>query len=299
MPRTVGGMIKFLNAEGIEVKLEGDTEFIPQGISNLEQAKNGDLTFYTGEDREKTQHLVGCVLICKPDLSPLPDSIIKIKTEHPKLSFIILAQEFAPPPPKSGIHPTVILHSEAKVHPTASIGPYCYLEKCVIAEDVIISANVTVYTNSRIGRGTIIESNTCIGPTGQGFEWGLNGKRWVMPQIGGTVIGENCFIGSLVSIVRGAMQDTIIENGCRIAHGTKIGHNCHIGEDTFIANGIAMAGSTIIGKKCYLGSGSTYKNKVRLGNNITVGVGAAVVSDYLEDGLVLVGVPAKPLKSSR
>lgn len=297
MNENVGKMVETLQAEGLHIVLEGDGNFVPSCIASLKQAGKDSLTFYIGDNPGRVAHLRDCVLICLPHIDPVPDSVIRIRTEHPKLAFIILAQGFAPPPPEARIHPTAIIHPEAVIHPTAAIGPYCVLEKCSVGERTALHSNVVVYSKSRIGAHTTVESNSCIGATGQGFDWGLDGKMWMMPQLGGVIIGDNCFIGALVTIVRGASQDTMIENGCRIAHGSMVGHNCQIGKDTFLANGIAMAGSTIVGKRCYLGSGSTYRNKVRLGNYITVGVGAAVIDDYLEDGLVLVGVPAKPLKS--
>jgi len=58
---------------------------------------------------------------------------------------------------------------------------------------------------------------------------------------------------------------------------------------------VAMGGSTTIGCRCFVGSGTMFRAGVRIGDHILVGGGAVVVKNFLEEGLVLVGSPARPL----
>jgi len=59
----------------------------------------------------------------------------------------------------------------------------------------------------------------------------------------------------------------------------------------------AIAGDVVLSEGCYLGIGSCVINKVSVGAWSVVGAGAAVVED-IPPGVVAVGVPAKPIKST-
>jgi UDP-3-O-[3-hydroxymyristoyl] glucosamine N-acyltransferase len=161
----------------------------------------------------------------------------------------------------------------------------------------VLHSHVSIFSDTHIGAGTIVEPHACIGQFGHGWEWGPDGRRWNMPQLGGTRIGRNCYVGASSVISRGALQDTILEDDVRVAENSLIGHNSHLKEGAFVANGVSMAGMTTIGRRCWLGTGCTLCNQVTLGDNITVGAGAVVAASFTEDNLILVGVPAKVMKT--
>ena len=294
---TASQMTRLLEAEGLKVQIHGSQDVVADHLKDLEHADKNALTFYIGEESAKIDHLRDCVLICRPSVSPQSESVTSITTDSPKLAFYILAQAYAPPDPEPSIHPTAVIDPEASIHHTATIGPFCVVEKCTVGEQTLVHAHVTLYKNTTIGARVTVESNTCIGATGQIWAWGENGKKWILPQMGGTVINDDCFIGSNVSIVRGALQDTVINKGCRIAHGSRIGHNCTIGMETFISNGVTIPGSVTVGSFCFLGSGSVYRPGVILGDTITVGAGAVVTKSFPENGLILAGIPAAVVKT--
>lgn len=298
--RSAQDMIRVLKNEGLSANLKGCGKIIPDHLANLDQADKNSLTFYTGSDPAVIAHLESCLLVCSPELEKVPNNITCIRTNNPKLAFYILSQEFAPSPPPPGIHPSAIIHPEADIHHTASIGPNCSLEKCTIGAGSIIHSNVIIYKNTKIGKNVVIESNTCIGATGIIWAWGLDGKMWSLPQLGGVVIDDDCFIGTNITIVRGSLKEnTYVGKGCKIAHGSMIGHSCIIGEKTHLANNIALGGGVTLGKRCFLGSGSSFRPKVKLGNDIIVGTGAVVIHNYTKERLVLAGVPARPLDRSK
>lgn len=288
--------IATLEREGFDVQVIEGAVTEADHPRNLDTADDNCLVFYIGDDEKQVKHLNNCILLCSRQFPGVNPGITQVIIDEPKLAFYILAQAFAPPRPVQGIHPTSIIHPDAEIHPTAHIGPFCQIEECKIGENTIIQSNIKVFAKTEIGRDVVVEANTCIGAFGLGWAWGKDGKMWVMPQFGGTIIGDDCFIGTNVTIARGSLQDTIIENGCKIAHGTKIGHNCHIGEMTHIANGTAIAGSTNIGKRCFIGTGACFRPAVTIGNDVVVGVGAAVIGTFEEDDIILTGVPATARK---
>jgi UDP-3-O-[3-hydroxymyristoyl] glucosamine N-acyltransferase len=292
----VHDIVKSLENEGISVEMSGPSDMVVTHLKNIDLADDHSLTFYIGHDSAILDHLNHCALFCLPGVVPKSVMVTCLFTDDPKLAFYIAAQLFIPKPQSPGVHPTAIIHPLAQVHPTAFIGPYCLIDKCVIGEGTFIQSHVRIGDDSRIENRVNIETGSYIGATGQVWAWGKDGRKWIMPQFGGVIVEDDCFIGSNVTIVRGALQNTVIGRGCRIAHGSMIGHNCFFGEETFISNGVAVAGSVTTGRNCFLGSGSRYRPGVTIGNNITVGVGAVVISDFRDDDLVLAGVPAKIIK---
>lgn len=292
----INEIIRSLENEGICVEMCGSADMVIDHLKNIEQADDYSLTFYIGDDRAALNHLNNCALFCLPGVEPQNSTVTRLITDDPKLAFYIAAQAFIPDLQQSGVHPTAIVHPNAQVHSTAFIGPYCVIDECAIGQETYIQSHVRIGNNCQIGNRVNIETGSYIGATGQVWAWGNDGRQWIMPQFGGVIVADNCFIGSNISIVRGSLQDTIIGRGCRIAHGSMIGHNCCFGEGTFISNGVAVSGSVVTGYNCFLGSGSRYRPGVTLGNNITVGVGSVVISDFKENNLVLAGIPAKIIR---
>jgi UDP-3-O-[3-hydroxymyristoyl] glucosamine N-acyltransferase len=292
----IGDILKSLEKDGITVKMCGPPDMVITHLKNIELADDHSLTFYIGQDSATLDHLNHCALLCLPGVVPKSATVTCLFTDDPKLAFYVAAQLFISKPPSPGVHPTAIIHPLAQVHPTVFIGPYCVIDKCIIGEGTFIQSHVRIGDDSRIGNRVNIETGSYIGATGQVWAWGKDGKKWIMPQFGGVIVEDDCFIGSNVTIVRGALQNTIIGRGCRIAHGSMIGHNCTFGDETFISNGVAVSGSVTTGRYCFLGSGSRYRPGIALGDNVTVGVGAVVIDNFREKGVVLAGIPATIIK---
>lgn len=292
-------IINVLKSEKIEVDIENFQEITVDRVSDLSTASPDTVFFYNGADGEKVQHLRDCVLICHPNNFRVHESVRLLKTSHPRLVFIIVMQKISGYSSNSGIHLTAIVDEEACIHPSASIGPYCIIGKSRIGENSILQAHITINANTVIGKNVVIEAGSCIGQTGQGGELGPDGKLWMMPQIGGTIIGDDCFIGSQVVIARGAISNTVIKKSCRILHGARIGHNCIIEDGTFIANSAVIGGSVRLGKNCMIGINSSIRDNITIGSNVTVGVGGAVVSNFRENNITLVGIPARVLNKAK
>src|SRR5690606_16195217 len=133
------------------------------------------------------------------------------------------------------------------------------------------------------------------GATGVAWVW-HEGQRIVQPQIGGTHIGDDCFLGTDITIVRGSVNEvTTLGARCALAHGTKIGHGCQIGQDVHFANNVAIAGNCRIGDRAFLSAGSVLRPRITLAPGVTVGAGAVVTRHVDEPGAVVSGVPAKKM----
>ncbi len=97
------------------------------------------------------------------------------------------------------------------------------------------------------------------------------------------------------------MAGTVITNDVKIGKACLINPNCTISHDTLIGDfvvvspGVQITGSCKIGDFCTIGTNATILPKIKLGNNVIIGAGAVVTKD-VEDGLTVVGIPAKLLE---
>jgi UDP-3-O-[3-hydroxymyristoyl] glucosamine N-acyltransferase len=240
-----------------------------------------------------------------------PESTCKTKnflvTQNPYALFARISQGFEKkltPSSTVGIHPSAVIEEGANVPNSASIGPFCHIGKnakvgantvlkghvslgqgASIGSDALIYPNVTIYHDCQLGDRTIIHSGTVIGSDGFGFAPDLAAGEWVkVPQVGKVVIGHDVEIGSNTSVDRGALGDTVIEDGCKIDNLVQIAHNVHIGSLTVVAGNTAIAGSTRIGKMCMIGGSSSFSGHLTIADRTTISGGTTIIRSIDQPG---------------
>lgn len=185
-----------------------------------------------------------------------------------------------------------IIAKDAKFDKSVVIYPACYIESDVeIGKGTIIHSGVRILAGSRIGCNCVIHDNVVIGSLSMAYE----GSQRI-PQIGGVSIGDNVHIGAQSVVCRGAIEDTVIENGVRIDNCCSIAHNDHIGRDAIIICGTKLFGSVTVGANAYISGGTTVKNGLSIGENALVGLGSVVIHD-VEPGQIVAGNPARFLRN--
>lgn len=113
-------------------------------------------------------------------------------------------------------------------------------------------------------------------------------------------VHSSCIIGSNVSIGIGTviMPGVIVNSGAKIGNhvivnsGAIIEHGCIIEDHAHISPGCTICGNSTVGYGCWIGAGTTIINGVKLGKKVVAGAGSVIIND-LDDGSVVVGVPAK------
>lgn len=236
------------------------------------------------------------LVLVGPEYSAPRDTNAYVTVEEPQQAFYRLMRSQYPDDEKSGVHTTAIVSSEAKVSLKTYVGPYCIVEAGVeIGPGCRLDSHVVVKQGSQLGSRVHVEPHCTIGATGVAWVWdATSNTRLIQPQIGGVRVGDDVFLGSDVSIVRGSVsEDTVVGSGTVIAHGTKIGHGCTIGARCHLANNVSLAGNVDVGDGVFLGSGAVVRPRVRLAKRVVVGAGSVVVGDIDEAGTVVYGVPAK------
>lgn len=281
-------------------RLQGDAAIVVSGLGSLDSATAGELTFLA--NRKFSAQLAktrASAVILHPDFAAAA-TMACLVTEQPYLAFARASQLFdASPRPQAGVHPTAYVAADADVDDSASIGPHCSVEEgAVIGANVVLGAGSVVGAYSRIGAGSrlyanvsiyhavtigeraIIHSGAVIGADGFGFA--PNGRAWEkIAQLGGVRIGNDVEVGANTTIDRGAIDDTVIEDGVKIDNLVMIAHNCRVGRNSAIAGCVGMAGSSIVGENCTLGGGVGLSGHLTLVDNVHL-TGMTLVTNSID-----------------
>ena len=297
---TLENIISLLKSKNIEFSVKGDNLSVKR-LAAIGPKVREAICYYVGDDPSPLKGIQCSILICKPGfkLDPINKNTY-VYTNHPQLCFYHISKmfEFLP---DAGIHKQSIVNNLSPVGQNVSIGPFCEIEECTIGDNVIIESGVKIYKNTVIGKNVHIQANSVVGAIGVMWAWDEHGNKIRCVQTGNVIIEDDVFIGSGVTIVRGAFENkpTVIGKNTMIAPGTAIGHGSVIGPNNHLANNVTIGGSVKTGKNCFLGSGSTVRPNIELPKDTLVGAAAAVVQDFSETGLTLVGNPAKIINRKR
>ena len=158
--------------------------------------------------------------------------------------------------PSAAVGPGVVIGAECEIGPDVRIYANVIVgERCQIGKGVVLMSGAILSSDVRLGARSIVHSGAVIGSDGFGFTPDEKGHLQAIAQLGGVNIGEEVSIGACTSIDRGAIDDTVIEDGVKIDNQVQIGHNCRIGAHSIICGCVGIVGSTTIGRHCVLAGG--------------------------------------------
>ena len=281
----------------------GDAAVRIRQVAPLETAGPHELSFLANRKYQKLLSTTRAAAVLLAEDSAGATDLPRIVCKNPYASYArisaLINPEHRPPP---GIDVNAIVDGQAKVAATAAVGPGAVIEQgarigenaviganCFVGRDARIGAgtrlhaNVTVYHECLIGERVILHSGVVIGA--DGFGMAMDEGRWLkIPQIGRVVIGDDVEVGASTTIDRGALDDTVIEDGVKLDNQIQIGHNCHIGAHTAIAGCTGIAGSTRIGKYCMLGGNAMISGHLTIADRVVISGGTLVAKSILEPG---------------
>lgn len=294
-------------------ELHGDSDCLITAVGTLQNAGVGQVSFLANAKYrpylETTQ--ASAVIIWPQDLALSPTNTLV--SNNPYLAFAKAARLLNPEPPVvAGVHATAVIEAGCNVDPSASIGAHCYIGTgCSIGAGVVIGPgcvlehNVTIGSNSRlvarvtlchgvrVGAAVLIHPGVVIG--GDGFGIANDAGRWIkVPQLGGVVIGDDVEIGANTTIDRGALEDTVIEQGVKLDNQIQVAHNVRIGAHTAIAGCAAVAGSTVIGKRCQIGGAVGIVGHLTIADDVHVTAMSLVTGNINHSGVYSSGIAAQP-----
>ena len=291
---SLNDVLAALDALGLDVKLHGRRDVGPLRFCSAFAQEARGLYFWEGDATPAFEHADIVVLTAQP-LSG--DIACQIEVSHPQRAFYLLMRHFfaAPAASETTIHPTAVIAPGARIGAGTVIGPYCVIGNATIGAGCNFDSHVVVKDHCVVGDRVTIESHSTIGATGVAWVWDPHtGERIVQPQIGGARIGNDCFIGTDVTVVRGSVNEvTSLGDGCVVAHGTKIGHGCVVGAHVHFANNVSIAGNCRLGDRAFLSAASVLRPRITLARGVVVGAGAVVTRDVDQESVVVSGVPAR------
>jgi UDP-3-O-[3-hydroxymyristoyl] glucosamine N-acyltransferase len=269
--------------------LHGDGSIVVTGLAPLETATASDLSFLSNP-RYQSQLMASraaCVIVA-PAMQPTAMARgACIVTDQPYLYFARLTQLWQrgrDSDKAGGVHPSAVVDAQAVVHPTASIGALCVVERGArIGAHTVLKSRVTLGEDCVLGDRCIVHSGVVIGADGFGFA--PNGDAWEkIAQLGAVQIGNDVEIGANTCIDRGALQDTVIEDGVKMDNLIQIGHNVRVGRNTAMAGCVGVAGSATIGEHCTIGGGAIVLGHLTVGPNVNISAGTLVTKSILKPG---------------
>lgn len=210
-----------------------------------------------------------------------------IVADNPYLYFARLTQWWRAreaPHAAAAIHPSAFVDPSAVVAQGVSIGPFAVVEACArIGAGTRIGPHVTVGQACSVGERCILHAGVVIGADGFGFA--LHEGQWVkIEQLGAVRIGNDVEIGANSCVDRGALDDTVIEDGVKLDNLVQIGHNVHVGAHTAMAGCAGVAGSARIGRRCTVGGGAVVLGHLTLADDVHISAASVVTRSIHQPG---------------
>ena len=280
----------------------GDGEIRIHRVAPLTTAGEGEISFLSNPKFAAALATTGAsALILAPAAAP-GFAGPRIVTANPYAYYARVAALLNPPQLGfSGVDASAVLRSP--VPASCSVGPHVTIGKSVvIGENVVLHAgcvigdgveigdgsllypNVTVYHDCIIGKRAIIHAGAVIGSDGFGFA--PDGKDWVkIPQIGRVLIGDDVELGANSAVDRGALEDTVIGDGCKLDNQVHVAHNCRIGSRSVIAGCAGIAGSTSLGEHCIVGGAAMISGHLSLAPDTVISGGTTVIKSIRKPGV--------------
>ena len=267
----------------------GSAEVCVSQVATLDTAQADQISFLTNSKyrAQLASTNAGAVILGEADADAT--GLPRIISDNPYAYFAKVSALLNPlPEARAGIHPSAVIGAGAKIDATASIAATAVIgegatigafsvigEGCYIGENAVVGSHarlyprVVVYHDCLIGDNLIAHSGAVIGADGFGIA--MDEGRWIkIPQIGRVVIGNDVEIGANTTIDRGALDDTVIEDGVKLDNQIQVAHNVRIGAHTAIAGCVGIAGSATIGKYCRIGGSAGILGHLQIADHVEI-----------------------------
>jgi len=298
-------------AELLESEIIGDTDFEINRVSEIKDAREGDLVFLFKPKKIKEtkglEHLAAIV----PENVQECSAKSWIRVRNVKASMIKILKRFYPSSiqiPKNRltevgdfshvkmggdveIGQNVFLGSSCVLGDGVKIFPFSYIGNNVeIGDNGIIYPHSVILDGTKIGREVKIYTGAVIGSEGFGY-YRVGDEFESIPHIGGVVIGDKVEIGALTMIDRGTIGDTVIGEGTKIDNSVHIAHNVKVGKNVIILAQTGIAGSCEVEDNAVIAGQVGISDHIKIGKNAMIAAKSGVIGNVKENESVF-GYPA-------
>jgi UDP-3-O-[3-hydroxymyristoyl] glucosamine N-acyltransferase len=280
----LGAIVDALGGE-----LHGDATLSIERLSPLQNAQPDALSFLSHPkyQQELAASKAACVIVSPAMQEAAVARGAFIVTPDPYFYFARLTQLWKAHhgrPEADLVHPSAVIHPEAQIDATARIGALCVVERGArIGAGTVLKSRVTVSEDCTIGERCLLHPGVVIGA--DGFGLALHEGQWVkIEQLGAVRIGNDVEIGANTCIDRGALDDTVIEDGVKLDNLIQIGHNVRVGKNTAMAGCVGVAGSATIGANCTFGGGAIVLGHLTVADGVHVSAATTVTRSIHKAG---------------
>lgn len=300
-------------AEALQLEFQGNAELEINNVASLKSATQGDLCFIQHKSYLGELAASDCsAVILPPDLVSDAGQGAMLVSDNPQHSFVAVIELLGIPvaqPESAGIHPSAqiaetarlggdvsigalaVIGAEAEIGAGTSIGAASIIENAaIIGDNCYLHSRVTIGHSVKLGNRCELHEGVVIGSDGFGLV--MHGQQWQkIPQLGSVVIEDDVEIGANTTVDRGALDDTVIEQGCKLDNLIQVAHNVRIGAHTAIAACVGIAGSANIGRCCKISGAVVVLGHLTVADDVTITAMSLVTKDIKQAGIYSSGTP--------
>jgi len=305
-------------AQALGGEVAGDPHTRVSRVGTLENALAGAITFVSSDRflHQLRDTRASAVIL---SMAHRNETVIpRIVSSNPYAYFARVSALLNPAAAvKAAIHPSAAVSSSVRLGTGVCIGQNVVIgEDAIVGDGAIIDANVflgdgvtigshtrvypnvTIYYDCRIGERCLIHAGAVIGADGFGIA--PDNGIWIkVPQVGAVVIGNDVEIGANTTIDRGAIDNTVIEDGVKLDNLIQIAHNVHVGSHTAIAACTGIAGSVRVGRRCRIAGAVGIAGHLTITDDVEISAKTLVTKSIAEPGVYSGGYPFEANRSWR
>jgi UDP-3-O-[3-hydroxymyristoyl] glucosamine N-acyltransferase len=298
----IGELARMLGGE-----LAGDAAIEVCRLATLEAADETSIGFLANPryQAQLAATRAACVIVGPASREAAVARGAAIVCDDPYLAFARLTQWWAAQGRRAavpGVHASAVVEAGARIDASASIGALAYVGRAaVVGAGAVIGAQghvgegaavgeftrlhprVTLADACRIGRRGIVHSGAVIGADGFGFA-PTEGRWEKIEQLGAVVIGDDVEIGANTCVDRGALDDTVLEDGVKLDNLVQIGHNVRVGAHSAFAGCVGVAGSARIGRHCTAGGGAIILGHLEIVDHVHITAATVITRSIHQPG---------------
>ncbi len=300
----------------IQGKIEGDPQAVINSIGKIEEAKQGELTFFANAKYEEFLYSTKASIIIVNETyalkQPVTATLIRVPDAYASFASLLTRyQEMLTQQLKGRQEPCYVaktavcgenvfigafaylgehvkLGRNSKVFPNAFLG-----DNVTVGEDCMIHPGVKIYHDCKIGNKVILHAGVVIGSDGFGFVPQSDGAPAMkIPQLGDVVIEDNVEIGANTTIDRATIGSTVIRSGVKLDNLVQIAHNVEVGQNTMIAAQAGISGSTKIGKGVIIGGQAGLAGHIQIADGSKINGQSGVSKTLKNPNSAVTGTPA-------
>jgi len=285
-----------------------DTEIT--AVAGIEQAGPGQLTFVSNPKYNAAAKTTSASAVIVAENFPAISTGM-LRSKNPYLAWAKAIELFYQPPSYApGIHPTAVVHPQAKLGKNAHIGPYVVIDEDVkIGDNAVLLAHVVIYRGvtignnffahahavvrefCRLGDNVLLQNGAKVGIDGFGFAKDDDGHWHKIIQSGNVVIESDVEIQANTCIDRASVGETRIGRGTKIDNLVQVGHSCTVGHDTLLISQVGLAGTTDVGNNVILAGQVGVSGHVKIGDG-AIAIAQSGIPHDVPAGAMVSGAPA-------